>query len=442
MRQVILWMLLAGVSLFAEKVRTLPIDSSSNHIVFPAGNAAFSPFLHKLDSLIYTKHGNVNILHLGGSHIQADVFSNRIRSRLVREIPLPAASRGFVFPFTAANSNTPISYASRKRGHFKWERSVLKNRKKPLGLMGFQVTAIDPDAEIRIALDTRIPNEKIWSFTKVRLFGFSPDSIEPVLQLEESGIRYAGRHDPVSESFLFEIPRKADSLIFTFPWKNSAAELALRDTLGRLDSLGKKALFADSVFIGKMPTFTLTGILLSDSVPGMTYNSIGVNGAGLEAYLSLQNLERDLDFSPPDLVIFSIGINDANIENFNSELFKTRYDTLIYRIRKVAPKAAFLFMSNNDSYYTKTNKPNKNGELVAQATLELAKKHKGGFWNMYKVMGGFQSIDSWVAADYAKKDRVHFKNSGYELLGDLFFNALREVIFPDSTSIQATEKKR
>ena len=99
-------------------------------------------------------------------------------------------------------------------------------------------------------------------------------------------------------------------------------------------------------------------------------------------------------------------------------------------------------MSNNDSYYTKTNKPNKNGELVAQATLELAKKHKGGFWNMYKVMGGFQSIDSWVAADYAKKDRVHFKNSGYELLGDLFFNALREVIFPDSTSIQATEKKR
>ncbi len=436
MMKIVFWIPFFCAYLFAGNV-SLPIDSSANHIVFPAGNASFSPFLHKLDSLIYTKQGNINILHLGGSHIQADVFSNRIRSRLIRDIPLPAASRGFVFPFTAANSNTPISYASRKRGHFKWERSAFKKRKKPLGLMGFQITTIDPDAEIRIALDTRIPDEKFWSFTKVRLFGFSPDSIEPVLQLEESGKRYAGKHDSISGSFIFETSRKADSLIFTFPWKNSAAELALRDTLGKLDSLGKEALFADSSFYKNIPTFTLTGIFLSDSLPGLTYNSIGVNGAGLEAYLSLQDLERDLDFSPPDLVIFSIGINDANVENFDSELFKARYDTLIY-----SPKAALLFMSNNDSYLTKTNKPNKNGEKVAQANFELAKKYKGGFWNMYKVMGGFQSIDSWVAADYAKKDRVHFKNSGYELLGDLFFDALREIIFPDSTLLKPAENKR
>ncbi len=441
MTRIVFWILTACAISLADKVN-LPIDSSANHIVFPAGNASFSPFLHKLDSLIHTKRGNVNILHLGGSHIQADVFSNRIRSRLIRDIPLPAASRGFVFPFTAANSNTPISYASRKRGRFKWERSAIKNREKPLGLLGFQVTTIDPDAEIRIVLDSRIPNEKIWSFTKVRLFGFSADSIEPVLRLEENGVRHVGKRDSVSGSFVFDISRKADSLIFSFPWKDSAVEHAWRDTLARLDSLGKEALFADTAFCRKIPKFTLTGIFLSDSVSGLTYNSIGVNGAGLEAYLSLQDLERDLDFSPPDLVIFSIGINDANVANFDSEQFKARYDTLIYRIRKVSPRAALLFMSNNDSYFTKTNKPNKNGELVAQATFELAKKYRGGFWNMYKVMGGFQSMDSWVTADYAKKDHVHFKNSGYELLGDLFFEALREVIFPDSAHSRPTEKKR
>ncbi len=441
MKQIAFWILVACTLSIADKVR-LPIDSSANHIVFPAGNSSFSPFLHKLDSLIYTRQGNINILHLGGSHIQADVFSNRIRSRLVRDIPLPAASRGFVFPFTAANSNTPISYASRKRGRFQWERSAIRNREKPLGLMGFQVTTVDPDAEIRIVLDSRIPNEKMWRFTKVRLFGFSADSIEPILQLEENGVRQAGKRDSVSGSFVFEISRRADSLIFRFPWKNPAEEAAWRDTLARLDSLGKEALFADTAFCRKIPKFTLTGIFLSDSVSGLTYNSIGVNGAGLEAYLSLQDLERDLDFSPPDLVIFSIGINDANVASFDSELFKARYDTLIYRIRKVSPKAALLFMSNNDSYFTKTNRPNKNGELVAQATFELAKKYKGGFWDMYRIMGGFQSMDSWVAADYAKKDRVHFKNSGYELLGDLFFDALREVIFPDSAFSRPAEKKR
>ncbi len=441
MKRIVSWILVAFAISLADKVN-LPIDSSENHIVFPAGNSSFAPFLHKLDSLLYTKRGTVNILHLGGSHIQADVFSNRIRSRLVRDIPLPAASRGFVFPFTAANSNTPISYASRKRGRFKWERSALKNRKKPLGLMGFQVTTVDPDAEIRIVLDSRIPNEKIWRFTKIRLFGFSTDSIEPVLQLEENGVRHMGTRDSISGSFVFEISKRADSLIFRFPWKDPAAEAAWRDTLAKLDSLGKEALFADTAFCEKIPKFTLTGIFLSDSVSGLTYNSIGVNGASLEAYLSLQDLERDLDFSPPDLVIFSIGINDANVANFDPALFKARYDSLVYRIRKVSPKAALLFMSNNDCYFTKTNRPNRNGELVAQATFELARKYKGGFWNLYKIMGGFQSMDSWVAADYAKKDHVHFKNSGYELLGDLFFDALREVILPDSAISRPAEKKR
>lgn len=433
MTRVLFWIIALNVFLFAEKP-ALPIDTSRNHIVFPAGNVSFSPFLHKMDSLLHTGRGTVNILHLGGSHIQADVFSNRIRSRMLRDIPLSPSSRGFVFPFTAANSNTPISYASRKRGYFRWERSVLKNREKPLGLLGFQVTAIDPGAEIRIALDTRIPGEKFWSFTKVRLFGFSRDGIEPVLRFEENGTRHRGKPDSVSESFLFEVPRRADSLIFTFPWKNAEKEKAFRDTLEKLDSLGKAAFLADSNVLRKTPAFTLTGIFLSDSLPGLTYNSIGVNGAGLEAYLSLENFERDLDFSPPDLVILSIGINDANTANFDAELFKARYDSLVVRIRKVSPKAALLFMSNNDCYLTKTGKPNENGEAVARAAYELAKKHRGGFWDMYRVMGGFKSIDAWVAADYAKKDRVHFKNAGYELLGDLFFEALREVIFPNANA--------
>lgn len=425
--------------LFAERP-ALPIDTSRNHIVFPAGNASFSPFLHKMDSLVHTGRGTVNVLHLGGSHIQADVFSNRIRSRMLRDIPLSPSSRGFVFPFTAANSNTPISYASRKRGHFRWERSVFKNREKPLGLLGFQVTAIDPDAEIRIALDARIPGEKFWSFTKVRLFGFSHEGVEPVLQFEENGPRHYGKRDSVSESFLFEVPRRADSLIFSFPWKDAQKEKAFRDTLEKLDSLGKAAFFASPDILRNTPTFTVTGIFLSDSLPGLTYNSIGVNGAGLEAYLSLENFERDLDFSPPDLVILSIGINDANVENFDAELFKARYDSLVYRIRKVSPKAALLFMSNNDCHLTKTGKPNRNGEAVARATFELAKKYRGGFWDLYRVMGGFKSIDAWVAADYAKKDRVHFKNAGYELLGDLFFEALREVIFPNGKARAKGEK--
>ena len=431
-----------SASLFADTIPTvnLPIDTSKNHIEFPGGNISYVPFLRKLDSLVYTGKGNVNILHLGGSHIQADVISNRVRVHLLQNLKIPAASRGFVFPYTAARTNTPISYASRRKGHFKWLRSVYKERKVKLGAMGFEITTIDPDAEVRIVLDSRIPDQKFWYFTHVRVFGTSNDSIEPVLQLDSNGTHYFGKHDTLSNSYAFTLPRRADSLILTFPWKDSLAEKKLRDTLSTLDSLGQDSLFADTSFLKTQPAFTLTGILLSDTVPGLTYNSIGVNGADPEAYLSLEHFENDLLFSRPDLVIFAIGVNDANVENFDPELFKARYDTLISRIRKVSPKAAFLFMSNNDNFYTKTNEPNLNGLRVVEACKQLAKKYKGGFWDMFGVMGGFKSMEKWYIADYAKKDHVHFKNAGYELLGDLFYDALQEVLRPEAPKVTVIPK--
>ena len=418
------------------KTVNLPIDTSLNHIEFPAGNAALAPFLHKLDSLNYTGQGNINILHLGGSHIQADVISNRVRARLVKDLQIPAAGRGFVFPYTAANSNTPISYVSRKKGHFKWKRSVFKERPHPLGLMGFEVTNIDPDAEIRIVLNTRIPGEDFWNFTQVRVFGTSTDSTEPVLQLAENGKKYKPKYDSTSSSFVFSLPRRADSLILTFPWENAEKEKNFRKIFANLTSPQVDSLFADSSFFFSAPvSFTLTGILLSDTLPGLTYNSIGVNGADLNAYLSLENLERDLQYSKPDLVILAIGINDANVNIFNPDLFKAHYDTLLSRIQSVSPHAAFLFVSNNDCYLTSSNQPNLNSVLVAQAMRELAQKYKGGFWDLYGIMGGFKSMEIWQLADYAKKDRVHFKNAGYELLGDLFYDAIKEILLPESPKV-------
>ncbi len=418
-------------SLLAGNVSALPIDSAKNHIEFPAGDASFTSFLGKMDSLLYMKEGTVNILHLGGSHIQADIFSDRIRMRLVQDLPLPAASRGFVFPYTAAKSNTPSSYASRKRGHFKNEKSISRKRKNSVGITGFRVTAIDPESEIRIVLNPRKGKPKIWSFTKVRVFGEAKGPAEPVLKLSEDGERLSGVRDSVSGSFVFELSERADSLILEFPWRDSAAIQTLADTLAVLDSAGKEALFSNDAFFRQMPSFSLTGIVLSDTVSGLTYNSIGVNGANLESYLSIEDFERDLDFSRPDLVIFSIGINDANVEKFNAELFKARYDTLVYRVRKVSPNAAILFMSNNDCYLTSAGKPNKNGILVAKAMRELAESHQSGLWDLFHIMGGLGSIDAWFDEGFAQKDHVHFKAPGYEILGDLFFEALRELFFPD-----------
>jgi hypothetical protein len=39
-------------------------------------------------------------------------------------------------------------------------------------------------------------------------------------------------------------------------------------------------------------------------------------------------------------------------------------------------------------------------------------------------MGGLKSMDTWYKEKLAQKDRIHFTVAGYQLLGNLFSNAL------------------
>jgi hypothetical protein len=39
-------------------------------------------------------------------------------------------------------------------------------------------------------------------------------------------------------------------------------------------------------------------------------------------------------------------------------------------------------------------------------------------------MGGLESMKVWETNGLAKRDKIHFTNQGYKLLGDLFYNAL------------------
>ena len=58
-----------------------------NDITFPGDSAAFGHVFHKLDSLIFFGKGQVNILHIGGSHVQAGVLSNRMRNNMLSLSP-------------------------------------------------------------------------------------------------------------------------------------------------------------------------------------------------------------------------------------------------------------------------------------------------------------------------------------------------------------------
>lgn len=420
------------------------IDTTINEIQFPRGDSSYNLFYKKMDSLVFENKGQVRIIHFGGSHIQADVFSNRVRENLVKRYPGLAAGRGFVFPYSAARTNTPSSYASYYKGKWDMSKNVLKEITKPLGLLGIAVSTIDPQAEVSIFLN-QYNSTPIWFFNRIRILGYSDlKDVEPVIIMDSN--TYRGKLDSVNQSYLFDLPRSTDSLIVSFKWKDTLKQDSLIRLI-KIDSLNKDtakqkltqvelvaadSMFQDTLILtdslqGDAHKFTLTGIIVENEHPGISYTNVGINGAKVQAYLVCPNLQRDLSFFKPDLIIFSIGINDAHVEFFNDQKFQDDYDSLITVVKTIAPDAAILFTTNNDAFRKGKRKnyiQHPNGEIARKAFFKMAKKYEAGVWDLFSIMGGLGSMAKWEKADLAKKDKVHFKSSGYKLLGDLFYDAL------------------
>ena len=177
------------------------IDTTLNVIQYPKGNASFEAFFNKMDTLVFENRGQVRILHIGGSHLQADVISGRIREHFIKEYPGASAGRGFIFPYSAARTNTPASYASSYQGIWDMNKNVQREIKKPLGLLGIAVSTSDPRAQITLLLD-KYNTEPIWGETKLRLFGYSDNNdVVPILRVDSLDI--FGKLETASQSYVF-----------------------------------------------------------------------------------------------------------------------------------------------------------------------------------------------------------------------------------------------
>lgn len=361
--------------------------------VFDSQNSKLIPFFQKFDEVVNTGEGNVNILHLGSSHVQAGTLSHTIRRNLLLSYPHLTARRGMIFPYSAANKcNNPADYKVKRSCEFQLIRNVYQEHLTPLGATGIAVYVQGQPAEIKITL-----NDEDLEFctNRVIVLGESNDGkVVPWIRVDTT-YYYPVIKDQELRRFVFEVKDFTDSFVVVMPCDSSQR-------------------------------FTLTGVFLDNDSPGLTFHSIGVNGADLDDYLRCPYFELDMELLQPDMVIFGIGINDANSDNFDSLTFKNRYLQLIQRIQRVNPECAFVFITNNDSYKKISRRNyavNKNNIQVREVFYRLADLTQGAVWDQFEIMGGLKSMDKWRQSGYAQTDRIHFTVKGYKLLGDLFFNA-------------------
>jgi len=85
------------------------IDYKSNKIDVLGDSINYNKFNKKLNKLITAGEGKLNIIHIGGSHIQADIYTWQMRRRMQTFYPGLNGGRGFVFPYKMAKTNNPFN---------------------------------------------------------------------------------------------------------------------------------------------------------------------------------------------------------------------------------------------------------------------------------------------------------------------------------------------
>lgn len=368
-----------------------------SELIFPAESRSFDTLAHKLQTMQKSGKGNVNVWHIGGSHVQKDHFPNRMMHNFTTRFM--CGDRAFLFPRALGNTNVDSTYTISTTGEWFCPRMTLpSDRTKPdYGITGFAALTTSQDASVGFNLNPDGKKRRV--FSSVCVLGYaSSDKVYPYIQNADNTVQKA-IYDATTCSYVFNLDAATDTLLIRF----------------------------------NIPTgenFVLNGLQPISGRAGVNYYTSGVNGAAVTSWTNeCVNFERDFNnLINPDLVIFGLGINDSAVpkEDFSIEKFKANYRRLIDMILKKNPDCALLFHTNNDSFrYVKGGMEyNRNAESVRQAMLELAAEYNGAVWDLYGVMGAENSVYQWEEAGLILPDRLHFTKDGYELVADMMFQAL------------------
>ncbi|MFO7655734.1 MAG: GDSL-type esterase/lipase family protein [Bacteroidales bacterium] len=366
------------------------IDNSKNAFIFPSDSDAFRRFYLKFSNLIKFGEEQVRIVHIGGSHIQADAYTHRMRQRFNMLMPGITGPRGFIFPYTIAQTNNPMNFGVRYTGNWGMCKNTLRDETCMLGLSGYSVSTSDTTASITVFLNR--DSAMRFEYNRLKLFHQNAARDYKVLIMPEEQCKMQLRNERLGYTEYY------------FDEYLDSVTLLLKKT----DTLQN--------------TFGLYGMSFESDDPGIVYHAVGVNGARLESFLRCQLLEQHLMALKPDMVVISIGTNDGYTRRFDPEGYKNRYAALIDRIGNALPEAAILLTVPNDSYMYRRF-VNRNTEKMQQVIMGLAEKNSTGVWDFYSLMGGLNSVQDWYNAGLMNGDHVHFSKQGYKFKGDLFFTA-------------------
>ncbi len=352
-------------------------------------------FFEKLYQLRQQHASRMSVLHIGDSHIQADFISSVLRTNLQKEFG--NGGRGLIVPLRIAGSNEPFNYRTgsnikcdRKRCVF-YEDSLFE-----YGIGGHTIQTTNDSLEINITTFNYPPLN--YAFNKLTLY-YKKDS----------------------SSFDFTVKDTLGNMLGELSHKSKESADYLSSI--QLPSLTNDLLLVASRKDSSQTQTTIYGMMVENDSAGIMLHTVGVNGAEAFHYVYAKHFAVQTTSLNPNLIIISLGTNEAQRRPFDKALTAARLDSLVKLMQLYHPGIPILLTTPPDSYYGRKYY-NPSVSAVRSIIIEYAGENNIPVWDLFSVGGGYKSCYQWKKYGLMRRDGIHFNRTGYELQGSLLYEAI------------------
>lgn len=471
------------------KVDSIQVDTVD--VVFPAysnriiNDKAISHSLEILNAIENKQFRRLRIVHVGDSHIQADIMTDYMRQNFQEKFG--NAGLGFTFPYKMASTNG-MTYAKMTSNiSFSSYRNIKPTDSLPVGLSGIALYTSKNDFSIELKV-----NEK-YAFNSIRLVTpknenslFVANNFETVTEIIQTEVakeipkkvtgyttkkiaktinhtikkgevlsRIANKYnvtvaeikkvnnlksDKINYGKTLKIPTiLIEKIAIEEPDSNDIASIEFEIVSKEIST--KKFLPLDQIsypmshdYYSQTPMdkifivpnqdfskFALNGIILENDKSGVIYSAIGVNGAKCSDYNKYSMFFEQLPALEPDLIVISFGTNES-FDKLSNDLFMERLNLMIDNIRLFNYNAEIIVTTPQPSQFGRKHK-NFLVEQYTKSIIDQAEIKNYAVWDMYNDLGGAKEVNANFKNGIIAADKVHYTHKGYKKQADDFFEA-------------------
>lgn len=329
----------------------------------------------------------VSIVHIGDSHIQAGFLSGAIEEQFHGKFG--NAGRGMVTPLKLAGTNEPTDYHITSPNSWSAFKCTERGLAEKVGVTGIDIVTKQEDIEFTITSPTAFNVVRVFHHAKAPML-FAPEE----LQIGS----YCDQNDTQNST--------------TIVLNSSVTSIKLTAHAEGEYNVGR-----------------FYGFSLENGTHGVIYHSLGVNGATFEHYNSNSEIAAQSALLSPDLIIVSLGTNDAYGAKFDGDVAYVQVETMIKELKKSNPDVAILMvtpMNCRRRTYSKGRTRyvnNTNMESMTKVIIKAAENNGVAYWDAFTACGGASACETWSQCGLFQKDMVHLTKEGSQFKATMFFEA-------------------